>query len=592
MKRNLRNILIATLSLVGTSIPFTTLARPAYPEPMTVTQPDGTRVNITLKGNWKNKQAFTSDGYLLSYDSNGYYVFADLDANGNIIPSAIRAYNPEARTTEINAFLAKINKQEVLDSHTGNLNKKSKSLSTRGPGLCEQDNYFPTTGKQKGLVVLVDFPNCKFSVDNPHDFFFRMLNEEGFSDAESTGSARDYFVSNSNGLFQPEFDVYGPITMSRDYQYYGKNIANGDEPNAPQMFIEAARAINDDVDFHDYDRNNDGVIDFIYVFYAGYGEADGGAADTIWPHSWCLRESMPNAIFSFDGLRLDNYACSNELSSLADLPEGVGAFVHEFSHVLGLPDDYSTITSRAFTPSYWDVMDIGSYLNNSRTPPNFASHQRYALDWIKPTVMDHEGKYTIHPLQETNEAFILVNEDNPNEFYMFENRQKTGNDKYLPGHGMLVWHIDFVQDVWTDNSPNNDATHQHIDLIEADNLRTNSTLADDAFPGGKNITSFTCETLPAFMWWDVKKFPPHITNIQETLGKNITFTVENHNDAGIDNIISHTNPIKVEGNTISGTGEIFDMYGRKVATLNSSSATLPSGLYIIKTSSATRKISI
>lgn len=374
---------------------------------------------------------------------------------------------------------------------------------------------FPTTGEMRSLVVLVNFSDVKMSSPTAHEDFQRMMTEENYSHLGGTGSARDYYIENSMGQFSPYFDVVGPVTLSHGYAYYGENTPSGDDAHAEEMIIEACRLLDNEVDFTQYDCNDDGYIDNVFVFYAGYGEATTSDTKTIWPHSYNITEHTSTPIL-LDGKRLDHYACTNELSSDGKM-DGIGTFVHEFGHVLGLPDLYSTQNTYAFTPNIWSVMDEGEYNNDSRTPPFFTAYERYFLGWLNPVEVLKDGcSLAINDISQ-NEAYI-IHTSRKDEYFLLENRQQQGWDSFIPGHGMLVWHIDYDPYLWSMNRVNNISTHQYVDIVEADNIQSSGTRSADPFPGTANITSYTATTIPSFRNWDGEDVGCPLTNIRETNG--------------------------------------------------------------------------
>ena len=523
MQKRRIKILIFISSLLAFSV-TNGYGLPAKPGILNAQQPDGSTVEIYLYGNENSHLTYSVDNYLLTTDDQGYYVFADINETGDIIPTKFRDINLTDRSAttslEIEKFKVKYSDIKSLDSHERNKAKRE------GPGLFP--SRFPISGEQKSLVILVDFPNRGFSLDNPNDFYTRMLNEEGFSEQDATGSARDYFISNSSGSFIPEFVVYGPVTLPNNYSYYGANTWWGNDVRPEQMVIDACNLLDEEIDFSEYDRNGDGIIDNFYLFYAGYGEADGGGANTIWPHSWDI-SSAHSIPYIYDGVRLDHYACSNELQNRTILHDGIGTFCHEFSHVLGLPDLYSTSYTNAFTPGPWDLMDQGSYNDHSRTPPNLSSFERYALDWMTPSEL-HAGNTELAPIDSSNQAYIIPT-SNENEYFLIENRQKQGFDSYLPGHGMLAWHIDYNLRVWLNNTVNNSASHQYVDLLEADNTLTGQSRDGDAFPGTDNVTELGPQTRPGLVSWSGEEILWSIYDIEETEDGIIKFKVKNLDDS-------------------------------------------------------------
>lgn len=584
----IRKMALAAVSLAV--FPFNGLAIPAHPGLVPALQPDGSIVNIYLKGDDFNKSVYSSDGYLLTNDAEGYYVFADCDEKGIPRPTALREINPEMRTAATKAALLNLN-QKVDAAALREMRKAPQAPKFNGPGLFT--TQFPSMGEQPSVVILVEFKNNEFTIENPREYFTRMLNEEGFSDYYATGSARDYFVKNSAGLFKPQFDVFGPVKLSKPMLAYGGNDAGGNDVHPERMIIEACELIDDEVDFSKYDRNGDGYIDNVYVFYAGYGEADGGGTNTIWPHSADITKMVSTPYF-FDGVGLDHYACSNELSFHNDgIPDGIGCFCHEFSHVMGLPDLYNTLPlEKPYTPCDWDILDTGAYHNMSRTPPAYSSFERYALDWLEPVSLS-EGMTELKPLDDTNVAYIAQTE-NENEYYLFENRQQKGQDSFIPGHGMLVWHIDYNIEVWDSNKVNCVAAHQYVDLVEADDIRTFETSDGDSFPGTAGVTSFTKDTTPAFLSWNKKPLPFGIYDIEETEDGVVRFNVKTEN-ASV-KTVNAGGLISLRGNcvtSLAGAVAIYDLKGSMIEKLNgSSSITLPSGFYIAVAAEKTVKFVI
>lgn len=353
-----------------------------------------------------------------------------------------------------------------------------------------------------------------------------MMTEPGYSNFGCTGSALDFYTAQSRGIYTPKFDVYGPVQLSQNMAYYGGNV-NGSDARVPELVKEACELLDGQVDFSQYDTNGDGYVDNVYVFYAGYGENDGGGASCIWPHSWSLHYTMTCP--ELDGVKIDRYACSNELRFTYDGsldPTTIGTFCHEFGHVLGQPDVYATDYSDSFTPGSFDCMDHGSYNNDSRTPPNFSAYERYALEWLEPIEIKSATTINMLPLGDGGNVYkFTLDPDTPTDYFLFENRQQTGWDTYIPGHGMLVWHIDFNKSIWDANKPNNTPSHQRIDLIEADGVLSDGSQSADPFPGTKNIGEFTASTTPAFRSWTKFDSKLPITEIQESPAGVISFNV-------------------------------------------------------------------
>lgn len=498
----------------------------------------------------------------------------------------------------------------------GHLRTNHRSV-TRGPGRF--DTSFPVTGEQKVLVILAEFQDVRFNSKNKapynsvdsYTYFSQMLNKKGFDMYGATGSARDWFEENSCGRFLPEFDVYGPVTLPEKMAFYGGNDRRGEEPAAYKMVVDACELLDSKIDFRDYDRNGDGYVDNVYLIYAGYGEADTvGEEDSVWPHQWTISAASPaytgmiGMPITLDGVKIDHYACSNETCGIVEYdalgngiygnrPDGIGTFVHEFSHVLGLPDlysneIYSNYKDEPFTPGEFSVMDYGPYNNEGRTPPNYSSFERQALGWITPRDIK-PGEMRLDNLADSNDA-LIVKTDKEDEFYLFENRQQSGWDEYLPGHGMLVWHVDYNSYAFINGSVNSDKNHQYIDLVEADGIQDYpigkkgdefvypfSTRTGDPFPGSSSVTSFGAGTTPPLMAWSGYNPMVELTGITEKDGI-ISFSAVVNGDNAVEEVGIQ------EGGEIP---ELYDLQGRRII----GDAPTP-GIYIMKTSAGAKKILI
>lgn len=494
------------LSSLALTMSATALAAPAFPEPVEVELPDGTTATVKLVGD--ESFHFWTDAAgnpLVKQDDGFFYYVGD---SGNPLKfrlgdaAAKHILNAAHREAGIKAL------EKAADTPRARA-RKAVASQARQP-------LYPTYGNGRGLVILVNYTDVKFQDENANEEFTRMLNEPGYSKYNGTGSAADWFKDNSLGQYTPQFDVYGPIELPNPMEYYG---GNGDK-YSHRMIIHACEILDDEIDFSIYDQNQDGDIDFVFVFFAGYGENLGADKNTVWPHMGDVPSYEGKEDF-FDGLRLNHYACTNE-RNLKDVMDGIGTFCHEFSHVLGLPDLYSLGTGRAFTPGTWSVMDSGLYNNKSRTPPHYSAYERYELGWLNPVELTEAQLVTLPPIAANEAAIIKTSREE--EYFLFENRQQTGWDSYIPGHGMLVWHIDYYEPLWKSNSVNNSANHQHVDIEEADGTQSEYNRAGDAFPGTDGITSFTDRTSPGMTNWFGKGTEKPVTKISEKDGI-ISFSV-------------------------------------------------------------------
>lgn len=474
-----------------------------------------------------------------------------------------------------------------------------KALSADEIATRRMQSSRQVTGKQqaselniapRGLIILVNFQDVQFQTSRAE--MDSMINGSNYIreysykrygktyNISSQGSVKQYFQDVSAGQYQPQFDVVGPVTVSKNMAYYGaNNQSTGSDLRAEAMIAEACKLVNDSVDFTLYDNNNSGDVDFVYVFYAGFGEADGGGATTIWPHQYYLSQYQTVRL---DGKLIDRYACSNELSNYSKHHEGIGSFCHEFSHVLGLPDLYSTddyaVNHRTCVD--WDIMDYGAYNNDGNTPPSYSSYERFFMGWLTPRVLTDCEIVTLNDLQTTNEALLICstdehnlvgNDPNPTTFYMIENRQQTGWDSHLAGHGMMLTKIAYSSKIWFNNTVNNKPKSMGVDIIEADGIAEDySDYGTNANYWGKPTDLFPAGSTE---YLGIAEHP--IKDIKEKDGV-ITF---NYKDAP-----SAVEDVQDGGKIVA----IYNLLGQPVSTTD----VLPQGTYIIKTTQGVKKITI
>lgn len=370
----------------------------------------------------------------------------------------------------------------------------------------------------RGLLILANFSDVKFNSGNSKAVMDSLINAKNCTVNSGYGSAAQYFKDQSNGQYQPVFDVVGPVTLSKTQYYYGQNVGNskdGDDKYATDAVIEACILANNQVNFADYDWNNDGYVDFVYVIYAGKGAADGGGMNTIWPHNWSIQGQIqyaadyPDEVFTnytkaqtkLDGKYLDNYAMSQEIDGQTGERAGNGTFCHEFGHVIGLPDFYDTSYGDNYynstTPNEWDVMDGGAYNGNGHCPPNYSAWEKYFMGWITPQNLGSNGaKLTLYPngteqynTYQINAAGKLQTATTEGLNYYIECRQRTGWDTNLPAAGMLIWKVNFNANLWVKNEPNlSDHGDPHYTLA----IPSGTEIGSDY--GSKNVWPYSNKT--------------------------------------------------------------------------------------------------
>lgn len=397
----------------------------------------------------------------------------------------------------------------------GQFSMVNAQLSTRASGEYVMSE-FPTQGEVRGLVLLVAYQDVPFSLPDDSirkllqlrydgDCYTEYLEHQGYSQVDGDsisiratipGSARDYFRDQSFGQFTPRFDVVGPVTLDNPRAHYGANTASGSDKNARAMVTEACRKAYEQnlADLSDYDGNGDGVVDFVYVVYAGSDEAQTAIEECVWAHASTVSLTLGD-------MRIGRYACSGELFvDLKGLPAGIGTFVHEFSHILGLPDFYNT-KADDFTMDVWSVMDYGMYNRGGFVPCAYTAFERYSLGWLPMHTLDAPTTLSIGTTEEEGCGYRIFTADSDSNaaaadttsFYLVETISKEGWNRYAYAEGLLISEVTYLKSAWQNNTVNV-GTHRHC-IVPADNVYSYINPAGQLF--GTTNHEFTLTSTPA-----------------------------------------------------------------------------------------------
>jgi M6 family metalloprotease-like protein len=459
------------------------------------------------------------------YGEHGAYL---ADRQGHAyVPNAEGTYDVTTPDAVLEQF--KIFRESATNSAKVDVLNKTPNLKA-AIGIKADKSVFQ--GTKKGIVILAQFSDCKFSTTTPTQFgcadikalYQKIVNEKGLSMSPFHGSVKDYFIDQSRGQFELDFDVVGPVTLSNNRDYYGGGLYQrsggsyssvDNDCHAGYMAYEAIEKAQSLVsNWADYDWDGDGNVDQVFILYAGQGEADGGADYTVWPHEFTLSSAASNESYygnytlyyknssgsykswtandfgslSYNNVTIDTYACSNELAtngSNGTQINGIGTFCHEFSHCMGYPDMYDT--SYSYTGcemANWDLMDAGSYngswnggnsswstIDAGYCPAGYSGFERWCAGWLEPKVLTDPAKITnLKPLGGTsgnvNDGgdFYLVYADGSDitgEYYTLENRQWYNWDSSLPWCGLLIGYVDYDSGYWTQNKVNVASTSGH-----------------------------------------------------------------------------------------------------------------------------------
>ncbi|MFR9523160.1 MAG: M6 family metalloprotease domain-containing protein [Rikenellaceae bacterium] len=497
-------------------------AVPAKPGIVVVEEPDGSELKIYINGDENFRWRTTEDGYPITQDDDGYYYYAQYSSTGELTQTTQRvSINGRIQAPPTSSMLAAQMIQSIAQSSSAQ-QRITRSAESRSN---TSSSGFPSEGSIKSVVILAEYSDLEFVIENPNEAFYNQLNLEGYSVEGATGSAKDYFTANSRGKFDGQFDVYGPYKLGNTRSYYGANDSSGYDMRPDQMILDAVNLADaDGVDFSQYDFDNDGYIDNVFVYYAGHNEAEGASAETIWPHKWVV-SSAPE----FDGKHLYVYACTSELrGSKGSIIAGIGTFCHEFSHVFGLADHYDTNGSVGGSGDglgYYDIMSVGSYNNNGNTPPMLNGLELDMIGWNAPTIIDSNQTITIDPIHQGEVYKVLTEVDG--EYFLLENRQKDAIvwDNYISGEGLFITHVDRSSDYiskWTSNEPNGNTSHECFKFVVAGNKTfsiDNESIVPYPYNGNDSWSSYST---PAALSWAGETLGVGITNIVQNSDGTIT----------------------------------------------------------------------
>ena len=544
-----------------------------------VTLADGTQKRVELRGDEFCSYWVDAEGVSYNLDSESKR-YVRVDAN--------------ALQLRASQLRAKANQDRIARM------AKARRMATKKSLGQTNGSYF---GKKKGLIILVQYKDKKFKFGHNQKMYNRMANETGYANSLGfVGSVKDYFLAQSNGQFELDFDVVGPYTLNHEYAYYGAPSGDSHDVRPRDMVYDACRLADPDVNFADYDWDGDGYVEQVYVLFAGLGQAAGGDENTIWPHESKLQYGNNGSYVSKDNnVVVNTYACGPELTlqytpiAYRERVDGIGTLCHEFSHCLGYPDLYDTKNGVNFGMGDFDLMCSGSYNGESFCPPNYSAYEKWFAGWITPTVLDKPTSVKGMQAQDVKygQAFVVYNDNNKNEYYLIENRQQNVGiwDNQLPASGMMITHVDYDENVWGWNNVNSivnysnqygseyaylDNDHQRLTIFHADNEEGTSVNSQtgDLYPYKDNNSLTDTSSPSAIIYQGRTTMGKPITNITQNEDGSIDFDFMGGSN---DNIISGIHFVENTEAPSFGQG-VYSLDGRYMGT---SANSLDKGIYIV-----------
>ncbi len=435
-----------------TAIATTAAAMPPIPGLINARQPDGSTIEIKLRGDEHFSWAVTATGDTLLRDPDGFWSMA---APGELREAARKSRPVKAPDTQV-------------------------------------DNSFPTSGKCRLLMLLVNFSDTEptYSQQDFHNY----MNQENYL---GIGSFRDYYLENSYGALDIETTVSQWITLSGRKAAYS---AGSSKDLVYEALEKAARTI----DLTQFDNDGDGILDGLAIIHQGTGQESTGNADDIWSHSDVVYGRKVG------GVEIRRYTIEPEI--LHDGISTIGVMCHEFGHNLGAPDfydsDYSASGGEYPGTGVWDLMGSGAWNGTyGNRPAGINMWQKIQYGWVTPQLLDSDRDITAMPGATFSPVAYRMNTTVPNDYFIIENRQKEGNfDSALPGSGLLIYHANdnLIAANVQSNTLNSTYPQALYTVCAAATSEPSSSpssygnLTDAPFPGKSGIhTAFNDDSTPA-----------------------------------------------------------------------------------------------
>ena len=575
---------------------LTTWAAKAESIPVQVRQADGSVITVILCGDEHINWYTTLDGVLLVQGTDNNYYIGKVEKSGNLIATQQLAHEALTRSQVERNLIAKQDKDKFF-AYVNKIAEESEnaynnSPLTRGPIVDTGYGgvpYFPHTGSPKALVILAEFQDTTFTIQDTKKVFTNYLMNEGhFSDTrygqnQNYKGVRGYFKDCSDGQFTPFFDVVGPIKLPRKHAIYG---AGNDRMDL--LLADACAAVDDLVDFAKYDANNDGIVDLVYIIYAGHSaNYHDNKVSNIWPKSGTITISN-----KFDGKSIRRYGVSNELNGSDKTSKnnkkinGIGLFCHEFSHTLGLPDIYAYHTDAENQDDqgmeFWDLMDGGTGVRGGRVPASYLAWEREVMGWMKIDELKKDSSIeNLKSIDNSGKAYKIVNPNNSNEYIVLQSMQKGawnqgwGDGTY--GKGLLAYRVSYPYNkVNVFDFPNNVKGKPRVIPIPAD-----GKILAAANAGGSLNTYIQQLNGDPYPYNGINKIDKFKMYDDTILKWSIFDIIENDAERQVSFKFKNNEPTAIQSLSIvertTSDNRIYTLDGRYVGT---DASILPHGIYI------------
>jgi M6 family metalloprotease-like protein len=496
---------------------------PFINERFTLTNPDGSTIEVIGSGNQFFAHFETDDGYTVVKDpQSGFYSYAQTsDDNDQLVPVTkgivgkvnpsslklkkhVRISGTAARSLASTSDLV----QNAPEPRWKKRREQKKALQIKHKAMASPGSTLlpaATVGNYVGLCILIEFPDVAHTIDRQEVINF--CNQTGYSGFGNNGSVKDYFFDNSKGRLTYTNVVTQYYTASHNRSYYtDPAIAYG--TRARQLIVEALTHFKaQGFDFSQLSSDSSGFIYALNVFYAG--ERVNEWSKGLWPH----QSSLASSFDAGGGKKFSDYQITNMGGSLT-----LRTFCHENGHMIcDFPDLYD-YGDESRGVGHFCLMCYGG---DDMNPVQVGAYLKNEAGWSTSLTTITPGLTA--SLNAANNAFY-IHSKNATEYFVIENRQQTGRDVSLPDSGLAIWHID--ETASNSNEQMTAAQHYECSLEQADNrfdleAKANAGDATDLF-NAPATTQFNDSTSPNSKWWDNTNSNLKITEISAS-GAVMTF---------------------------------------------------------------------
>ncbi len=519
---------------------------PARPGAFEVTQPDGTTLELVLRGNGYNHWHEDLEGRPVVF-AEGAWHLAELDARGRLQATSYRA------GTQLPAgvtFASGVT--PVAPAGPGPRDPKLDRALNQDPSSTTAPAFQAGSGSVGNLVLLLRFNGHgpggqNRTLPSQADVTTIMNAVGGHPTLAPTGSVRDHYLENTYGALTIDSTVTAWIDVPNSETYYA-NGNSGLTSRTWELIEDGLDAADASIDFSQFDSDGDGWIDAITFLHSGYGAEWGGSDqygtsqdDRMWSHKW----SIPTWT-SAEGIKVSEYNISPGLwSTSGSNPGRIGVVAHELGHFFGLPDEYDTDGGGQGLGN-WCLMAAGSwgFDGSQQYPSHMCAWSKMKMGWIAPTQL-LLGAHSLSHLEVNAEAFVLDSGYPNGEYVLIENRRQVGFDAQLPQQGLGIYHCDDAKGELGSNNVNADegypgqagwpanGNHYRIALLQADDdweLEQGFNRGDSLDPYrasfATQITGTTSPNLRAYQQGNVIANDNRLTSISAP-ATNMTFTYAN-----------------------------------------------------------------